>query len=404
MEIQLAGCGFSKQRRKNNMHTTVFPIGPQHPALKEPIFLKLHVDGSRIEKAEFNLGYTHRGVEKCIEGSFPDSALHAVQRTCGICSQCHTMAHLNAVEPLIGKEIPEKVHLQRLVVAELERIHSHLLWAGVAAHEIGLETLFMYFWREREHVLDAFDKLTGNRVHHSFDLIGTCKGSWDKEDLDYVIEKLEKIQPEVKELKEVMRKQEVIKSRFIGHGKISNKLANELGLVGPVARASGIKYDVRLNDPYQAYAFKELKVRPVIRTEGDSYARSLARLDEVFESIRLVKKACQMIDPKEIVPKKPNFFIKDASSTGRSEAPRGENFHFVKYNANKIERLKLRTPTLANVICYSQILEGEDITDVPVIVASLDPCISCMERVAVLKNGKKEIWSSHELFEGKKKC
>lgn len=385
------------------MHTSIFPIGPQHPALKEPLFLKLHVDGSRIEKAEFNLGYTHRGVEKCAEGLLPDAALHAIQRTCGICSQCHSMAHLNAVEPLIGKEIPEKVHLQRLVVAELERIHSHLLWAGVMAHEIGLETLFMYFWREREHILDVFDKLTGQRVHHSFDLIGTNKASWDKEDLDFVLEKLGKIEPEVKELRSVMQKQDVIRSRFINHGRISNMLAAKLGLVGPVARASGVKWDVRLNAPYQAYAFKELKLRPVIRTEGDAYARSLVRLDEIFESMRLVRKACEMIDPKEKVPKKPNFFIKDSIGAGRSEAPRGENFHFVKFRDNKIERIKLRTPTLANVISYSRILEGEDITDVPVIVASLDPCISCMERVAVVKGGKTELWNSHELFVGRKK-
>jgi Ni,Fe-hydrogenase III large subunit len=165
-----------------------------------------------------------------------------------------------------------------------------------------------------------------------------------------------------------------------------------------------VKWDVRFNAPYQAYAFKELKVRPVIRSEGDAYGRSLARIDEVFESIRLVRKACELIDPNEDVPKKQNFFVKDATGMGRSEAPRGENFHFVKVQNNRVERIKLRTPTLANVICYSQILEGEDITDVPVIVASLDPCISCMERIAVVKNGKREVWNSHELFEGKKKC
>lgn len=384
------------------MHTTIYPIGPQHPALKEPIFLKLHVDGSRIEKAEFNLGYTHRGVERSAEGYFPDTALHAVQRTCGICSQCHSMAFLNTVEPMINKKIPDKVYLQRLIIAELERMHSHLLWGGVQAHEIGLETLFMYFWREREHVLDCFDRLTGNRVHHSFDLLGTSKKSFDKEDLDFVVNALNKIENEVKELQEVVRTHDVIKSRFIGHGKISNKLAKELDLVGPTARASGIDYDTRKNASYQAYAFKELKVKPILRTDGDSYGRSLCRLAEIFESMRLIRKACEMIDPKESIPKKPNFFIADAENAGRSEAPRGENFHFIKIQKNKIIRMKLRTPTLANVIAYSKILQGEDITAVPVIIGSLDPCISCMERVAVIKNGKKEVWNSHELYAGKK--
>lgn len=384
------------------MHDKILPIGPQHPSLKEPIFLKLHVDGSYVKKAEFNLGYAHRGVEKCTEGYLLDTALHAVQRTCGICSQCHSMAFLNAVEPMTEVKVPEKVYLQRLITGELERIHSHLLWGGVMAHEIGLETLFMYYWREREHILDIFDELTGNRVHHSPDLLGTAKRSFNKKNLEMVVEKLDLIEPEVKELREVIRTQNVITSRFKKHGKITKKMAKDLCLVGPVARASGINYDVRQNAPYMAYKMKELKVKPVIRTEGDAWGRAMVRCDEIFECMRLIRKACELIDPKEEVPKKKNLFAKGTLSRGRSEAPRGENFHFVKVENNRIVRLKLRTPTLANVITYSRIMEGEDITDIPVILMSLDPCISCMERVAVIKDGKKEIWSSHELFEGKK--
>jgi len=384
------------------MHEKIYPIGPQHPSLKEPLFLKLHVDGSYITKAEFNLGYAHRGVEKCAEGYFLDTALHAVQRTCGICSQCHSMAFLNAVEPMTEAKVPDKVYLQRLITAELERMHSHMLWGGVMAHEIGLETLFMYYWREREHILDVFDELTGNRVHHSPDLLGTAKRAFNKKNLDMVLEKLDLIEHEIKDLKEVMRSHGVITSRFKKHGKIPKKMAKELGLVGPVARSSGINYDVRQNAPYMAYRMKELKVKPVIRTGGDAWERTMARCDEIFESMRLVRKACEMIDPKEDVPKRKNLFAKGTLGRGRSEAPRGENFHFVAVENNRILRLKLRTPTLANVICYSKIMEGEDITDVPVILMSLDPCISCMERVAVIRNGKQEVWNSHELFEGRK--
>ncbi|MBD3210280.1 hypothetical protein GF318_02765 [Candidatus Micrarchaeota archaeon] len=384
------------------MHDKIFPIGPQHPSLKEPIFLKLHVDGSYITKAEFNLGYAHRGVEKCAEGYLLDTALHAVQRTCGICSQCHSLAFLNAVEPMAGIEVPDKVYLQRLLSAELERIHSHLLWGGLMAHEIGLETLFMYYWREREHILDVFDDLTGNRVHHSPDLIGTAKRAFNRKNLDFILEKLDLIEPEVKELKEVMRSERVITSRFKKHGMIPRKMAIDLGLVGPTARGSGVENDVRVHDPYMAYAFKELKVKPVVRNECDSWGRSMVRCDEVFESIGLIRKACEMIDPKEDVPKRKNVFAKGTYGRGRSEAPRGENFHFVKVENNRISRIKMRTPTLANLICYSRIMEGEDITDVPVIMMSLDPCISCMERVAVIRNEKKEVWTSHELFEGKK--
>ncbi len=384
------------------MHEKIFPIGPQHPSLKEPLFLKLHVDGSHITKAEFNLGYAHRGVEKCAEGYLLDTALHAVQRTCGICSQCHSMAFLNAVEPMTGVEVPDKVYLQRLITAELERIHSHLLWGGVMLHEIGLETLFMYYWREREHILDVFDELTGNRVHHSPDLVGTAKRSFSKENRDFVLEKLDRIEPEIRSLQEVIRTHDVITSRFKKHGKITKRRAEELGLVGPVARTSGIEFDVRKNAPYMAYALKELRVKPVVRMEGDAWGRSMARCEEIYESMRLVRKACELIDPKEEVPKKKNLFAKGTFGKGRSEAPRGENFHFVKIENNRIERLKLRTPTLANLTVYSEIMEGEDITDAPVILMSLDPCISCMERVAVIRKGRQEIWTGHELFEGKK--
>ncbi len=385
------------------MHTTTFPIGPQHPALKEPIYLKLTVDGSYICKAEFNLGYAHRGVEKCAEGQLPDAAHHAVQRTCGICSQCHSMAFLNATEPLIENlEITQKVYLQRLIVSEMERVHSHLLWAGLMAHEIGLETLFMYYWREREKILDVFDELTGNRVHHSADLVGTVKRSFGKKELDFMIEKIDDVEPKAEELKDLISGNEVVKSRYISHGVISNKRAEELGLVGPVARASGIDNDVRRNDPYMAYRLDELKVKTVVKTKGDAYARCMVRLDEIPESMRLIRKAADMIDPNENVPDKPTYFIKDAKGRGRSEAPRGENFHFISVKKNRMERMKLRTPTLANLVVYSEILEGEDITDVPVIIASLDPCISCMERVAVIKEGRREIWNSHELFAGKK--
>jgi len=248
----------------------------------------------------------------------------------------------------------------------------------------------------------VFDEPTGNRVHHSPDLVGTAKRSFGKKELDFMLEKLDTIENEMKDLREVMRTHDVITRRFKKHGNINKKMAKDLGLVGPTARASGINYDVRKNAPYMAYAIKELTVKPVVRDTGDSYTRSMNRLDEIFESMRLLRKAAEMIDPKEAVPKKPPFFVKEGFGMGRSEAPRGENFHFINVENNRIVRMKLRTPTLANVISYSQILEGEDITDVPVIIGSLDPCISCMERVAVIKDKKEEVWNSHELFAGKK--
>jgi len=383
------------------MHETIYPIGPQHPSLKEPIFLKLHVDGSYIKKAEFNLGYTHRGVEKCAEGYLLDTALHAVQRTCGICSQCHSMAYLNAIEPMTGVEVPEKVYLQRLITAELERMHSHMLWAGVMMHELGLDTLFMYFMREREKILDLFDELTGNRVHHSSDLIGTSKRTFTEENLEFVLNTLDGIKENLIRYRKTVDSHDVIRDRCIGKGLITKKDAKTFGLVGPVARACNINNDVRVASPYMGY--KMLKIKSIMRKEGDAHARTLVRLDEVFASMDLVRQACDQIPKNSKVPKYPVKRIAQGYGVGASEAPRGENFHFVKVVNGKTARVKLRTPTLANLIMFPEAVKGADITDIPVIVMSLDPCISCMERVAVVKDGKTEVWTSHELFKGEKK-
>lgn len=381
------------------MHkTSIFPIGPQHPSLKEPMFLKLHLDGTTVQRAEFNLGYAHRGVEEKLEGKQVDSALHAVQRTCGICSQCHSMAFLRTVEAIGGIEINSRVGLQRVIVSELERMHSHLLWAGVMMHELGLDTLFMYMMREREKILDVFDELTGNRVHHSADLVGTMKRDFGEADVDFTLRALESIREPVASFRDTMRTHDVILDRCVGKGVISKKDAKNLGLVGPVARASGIDNDIRALSPYMGY--KLVKAKPVVRTEGDAQARTMNRLDEIFESMRMVEEACSKLPKDEKVPKYPVKRIAQGMGTGRVEAPRGENFHFVKIDMGKTSRVKLRTPTLANLSVFTRSLEGADITDVPVIVMSLDPCISCMERVAVVRGGKSEVWTSHELFKG----
>jgi len=382
------------------MHTTIFPIGPQHPSLKEPIFLKLYVEGTIVRNAEFNLGYAHRGVEEKLENKEVDTVLHAVQRTCGICSQCHSLAFLRAVEGAGEIKIPKRVALQRIIIAELERIHSHMLWTGVMMHELGLETLFMYFMREREKILDVFDDVTGNRVHHSADLVGTMKRDFSEDDIEFILKSIDSIKQNVSNYQDVVNTHDVIRDRCIGKGKITKADARKFGLVGPVTRASGINYDVRVNSPYMGYKF--VKVKPVVRKEGDAQARTLARMDEIYESIRIVEEACGKIPRKEKVPKYPVKRIAQGYGIGRVEAPRGENFHFVKIENAKTKRVKIRTPTVANVVVYPRVLQGADITDVPVIVMSMDPCISCMERVAVIRKGKTEVWTSHELSRGRK--
>ena len=177
----------------HNIHE--LPIGPQHPMLKEPIFLRLDMEGNLIKNVSINTGYMHKGLEHLVTGSTVNQALIQVERICGICSQAHSQAFTNAVEHLMPElPVPEKVRYERMVISELERIHSHLVWNGLLMEAIGLHTFFMFFWRERERILDCFDVLTGGRVHHAVNAVGSSKHDFTRQDNQLVLENVGEVE------------------------------------------------------------------------------------------------------------------------------------------------------------------------------------------------------------------
>jgi NADH-quinone oxidoreductase subunit D len=370
------------------MHNSqIMPIGPQHPALKEAIFLKFNMKGNMVESVDLNTGYMHKGIERMLDGTTPQKALIRVERICGICSQAHSQCFTNAVEGLLPDlKIPMKARMQRMIMGELERIHSHLLWVGVLIHEIGLQTAFMLFWRERERIMDCFDALTGGRVHHAVNAVGSSKYDFSKEDLKLVKEKLKKVDEFILNHLDVVETHDVIVSRFKGTGVISKKLAEEYNLIGPNGRASGLKTDIRINYPYELY--DEFKFKVIVEKEGDVYARMIVRLKEILESIKIIREAMARMPATKLKFNYFNFHIKEGMSVSRVEAPRGELLHFLAVKDNIIQRAKLRTPTFLYMNIYPVILSNIDITDVPVVLESMDPCFSCMERTLVSKNGK----------------
>src|SRR5574337_367629 len=155
--------------------TFVVPVGPQHPALKEPGHFEFTVEGEVVTAARVRLGYAHRGIEKATESRTWIQNLYLLERTCGICSHVHAIAYVLGVERLAGVEVPPRAQAIRTIVAEMERIHSHLLWLGVSAHQAGFETLFMYSWRDRETIMDLLEALSGNRVQYSVNTLGGVK-------------------------------------------------------------------------------------------------------------------------------------------------------------------------------------------------------------------------------------
>lgn len=355
---------------------TVIPFGPQHPVLPEPIHLDLVMEDEKVVEAIPSIGFIHRGLEKLVEKKEFTEYVYVAERICGICSFIHGQGYSQAVEEIMNIEIPERAAFLRTIWAEFSRIHSHILWLGLLADGFGFESLFMHSWKLREMVLDVFEETTGGRVIFSVCKIGGVRKDISAETLKGILDVLAKLEKELKPLTDVFINDYSVKSRLVGVGLLSKQEALDLGAVGPMMRASGISQDMRKLG-YAAY--KQLDFEPIVETSGDSYGRTLVRIREVYQSIDLIRQAIAKIPEGPIdvkVTGTPNgeFF-------SRLEQPRGEVIYYVKGSGTKfLDRVRVRTPTFANIPALLKTLQGCDLADVPMLVLTIDPCISCTER------------------------
>jgi len=364
------------------------PIGPQHPALKEPEHFLFTVEGEIVTQAAVRLGYAHRGIEKATEARNWVQNLYLLERICGICSHIHALAYCLGVEALADVEAPPRAQAIRTLVAELERIHSHLLWLGVAAHEAGFDTLFMYSWRDRETVMDVLEALSGNRVNYSANILGGVKCDIDEELADTIREGLDFLEKRTGHYLEVITSDAAFLQRTRGIGVMTELQAEVLGAVGPTGRASGIARDIRLEAPYAAYLDHPVKI--VLDPRGDLEARFVVRIKELFESYRLIRQILDDLPPGELNVRMPRR-IKEGETICRVEAPRGELFYFIKSNGSDTpERIKVRTPTICNMTSVVKLAVGHQLADVPMIVVGIDPCFSCNDRMVVIDPGREE--------------
>ena len=366
------------------MGKVVIPIGPQHPALKEPESFRITLEGEKIVGVALRLGYNHRGIEKACEDRSYTQDVYLLERVCGICSHSHSTCFVQAVEEIAGVKVPERALYIRTLIGEMERIHSHLLWLGVAGHEVGFDTLFMYTWRDREIVMDLFAEVTGNRVNYGINTIGGVRRDVSAEKLKEILKAMDVLEERTKYYIQVASEETTLINRLSGVGKLSKEDALSLGAVGPVARASGIDRDVRRDDPYAAYD----KIKFNVITDGhcDVYGRTLVRVGELMESYNIIRQIIKNIPDGPLTVRVPRK-IPAGEATSRYEAPRGEDLHFVKSNGTeKPDRVKVRAPTLANVQAVSKMLENYNLADLPIIVAAIDPCFSCTDRTISIKD------------------
>lgn len=358
------------------------PVGPQHPALDlESIHFTFEVDGERVVSVTPRLGYMHRGIEKLAENRTYQQNIHLVERICGICSQAHAICFAQAVEEIAEIEVPDRARYLRTIIAELERIQNHFLWLGVAAHEIGFQTLFMYTWRDRELVLDVVEAMTGKRVNYGINTIGGLKRDLLPQHHKLLQKTLDQLETRSAYYKKICTTEPTILKRTVDIGILPQTQALALGAVGPTARASSVAHDVRRDDPYAAY--DEIPFTVITSDGCDVASRLYVRLDELFESINIIRYALAHLPGGKILVPAPRV-IPDGDAISRVEAPRGEDFHYVRANGTtKPARLKVRAPTLANILPLCNMFTGMNIADIPVVIAGIDPCIACAERVTL---------------------
>jgi ech hydrogenase subunit E len=358
------------------MARTIIPFGPQHPVLPEPIHLDLVVEDEKVIEARPSIGFIHRGLEKLVEKKDYVEFVYIAERICGICSFIHGQTYCQAVEAIMNVTVAPRALYLRTIWGELSRLHSHLLWLGLMADAMGFESLFMHSWRVRERVLNIIEATTGGRVIFGSCKIGGVRRDIDAEGFKSMLAELSQLERDISDITKVFIQDNSVKARLGGVGVLTRQDAYELGCVGPTLRASGVAQDMR---QLGYAAFKDLKVEPITRSEGDSYARCSVRCAELFQSIDLIRQAISRMPEGEIAVKvtgNPN-----GEFIARTEQPRGEVAYCVKANGTKnLQRFRVRTPTFANLPALVKLLQGCELADVPVLVLTIDPCISCTER------------------------
>ena len=355
---------------------SIVPFGPQHPVLPEPIHLDLVLEDEKVVEAIPSIGFVHRGLESLVTKRDFNEMTYVIERTCGICSFMHGMGYCESVEHIMNVEVPDRGKYLRTIWAEMSRVHSHLLWLGLLADAFGFESLFYQCWRMREKVLDLFEMTTGGRCIFSVNKIGGVLKDIDDDMLKVMLTVFNEISEELKIVAKTFMYDYTVEARLRGVGILTKEQAHNLGAAGPFARASGIKMDMRTRG-YAAYGDLDFDI--ITSNECDSYARCDVRIHEIFQAIDLIRQCIEKMpkgDISTIVKGNPNgeYFM-------RVEQPRGEAVYYSKANGSKfLDRMRVRTPTFANIPGLLETLKGADFADVPLLILTIDPCISCTER------------------------
>ncbi len=379
---------------------TVVPFGPFHPTLDEPAHFRLYLDGEVVRGCEYRGFMVHRGIEKLAESvlTYNDIPMMA-ERICGICGCVHNVAYAQAVENAIALCPPPRAEYLRTIMLELERLHSHLLWVGLACHIVGFDTLFMQSFRIREPVMWIAEKITGNRKTYALCLIGGVRHDLTPELKAELRAVLDRLEAEWTPVVAAVLKDKNIQKRTRGVGVADPTACKNSGLVGPVARAAGVDIDCRRDHPYAAYDRVDFNV--ITADGGDVWSRVVVRAREVFESIRIIRQCLEKMEPGPLQAEIQDELPAARMGMSSIEAPRGESHHFVITGENnRPRRWRVRAPTYQNLQGIPAMIKDQQLADMTITLGSIDPCFSCTDRLETidLRTRAVKVWSHEELL------
>jgi len=386
--------------------TMTVNMGPQHPSTHGVLRLVLELDGETVMSASPTIGYLHTGIEKTTEQKKWQQVIPLVERMDYLSAQSNSMSYCMSVERLLGIDIPDRVRNIRVLLAELQRVNSHLVWLGTHGMEVGAVSVMLYCFRERELLLNINEMIAGFRLFPSYMRIGGLREDLPRGFHDVVRTFLERMPPKLNEYEDLLTKNEIYRKRTEGVGVVSKSDAVAYGLVGPIARAAGVDYDVRRFFPYLGYETYDFAVPT--RTAGDVYSRYLVRVAEMRESLKICRQALERItptgafavdDPRITPPPKDrvytemealiqHFLVYSQGFTvpaGEAyipvEGPRGEQgFSVVSDGTNRPWRIKARAPSLLACQALERMIVGGLIADVIAVIGSIDVVMGDVDR------------------------
>ena len=369
--------------------TREIPLGPLHITSDEPGHFRLFVDGEDVVDADYRMFYVHRGMEKVAETRMGyDEVTFLADRVCGICGFAHSVAYATSIENALGIVVPDRAQVIRSIMLEVERLHSHLLNLGLACHFVGFDTGFMQFFRVREKSMTLAELLTGARKTYGINLVGGIRRDIQKTERIATLKLLGELKTEVSELVEMLLETPNLAQRTSGIGYLDPKIARDYSPVGPNVRASGFTRDTRTDHAPTGYKLFSMPVRN--KESCDVLGRVLIRAEEFFDSIDYIERALADMPTGPLLVE--GFrYTPHKFALGFVEAPRGEDIHWSMLGDNqKLFRWRARASTYANWPPLRYMLRGCTVSDAPLIVASIDPCYSCTDRVTMvdIRKGK----------------